>query len=472
MIRLLHAYFPRRILFLGVSEVCLVSLAFLTATLARLGAGGAGRVFNDQHGSIKIFVMSVAIVSCMHSFDLYDTSILSNRREVFIRLAQALGTVYILSVLVYFLYPPLELGRGIFVIGLIFASMLLFFWRGLFSKLNSVPEFAERALIFGEGPLAELLETEFESRPELGLRVVGRVLPSNNGNYQRDSERAEILGDPHITDVVDELLYAVKSLRATRIVVAMGDRRGKLPVDALLSLKCRGLQVQDGVEAYEAITGKVPIESVRSGWLLFSPGCHASRLHLFYKRGASILISIFGLLLTLPLLPFIILAIKVTSAGPALYRQKRVGRDGSIYNCYKFRTMRPDAEADIGATWAMDDDPRVTTVGRFLRLSRMDEIPQLWNVLRGDMSLVGPRPERPEFVDMLNKEIPYYHLRHTVRPGITGWAQVRYKYGSSIEDAKEKLRYDLFYIKNMSLGLDVLVFLQTFKVILWGNGAK
>ena len=197
MIRLLHAYFPSRTLFLGVSEACLISLAFLTATLARLGAGGAGRVFNYQHGSLKILVMSIAIVICMHYFDLYDTSILSNRREVLIRLTQALGTVYSLSVLVYFLYPPLELGRGIFVIGLLFAAMLLFFWRGLFSKINSVPEFADRALIFGEGPLAELLETEFESRPELGLRVVGRVLPSSNGtgNHHGGYEPVEFVGD-------------------------------------------------------------------------------------------------------------------------------------------------------------------------------------------------------------------------------------------------------------------------------------
>lgn len=472
MIRLLHTYFPRRILFLGVSEACLVFLAFLTATLARLGSGDAGRVFNSQHGSLKILVMSVGIVICMHYFDLYDTSVLSNRREASIRLIQALGTVYSLTVLLYFLYPPLELGRGIFVIGLVFASMLLFFWRGLFLKVNSVPEFAERALIFGEGPLAELLETEFESRPELGLRVVGRVLPGNNGNHHGSHQPGESLGDPPMTDASDCLSSTIKHFRATRIVVAMGDRRGKLPVDALLSLKCRGLQVQDGVEVYEAITGKVPIESIRLGWLLFSPGCHASRFYLAYKRSASIVVSIVGLLLTLPLLPFIILAIKLTSTGPVLYRQKRVGRDGAVYNCYKFRSMRADAEADTGPTWAADEDPRITRVGRFLRITRMDEIPQLWNVLRGDMSLVGPRPERPEFVNTLDKEIPYYNLRHTIRPGITGWAQVRYKYGSSIEDAKEKLRYDLFYIKNMSAGLDLLILLQTIKIILLGRGAK
>jgi exopolysaccharide biosynthesis polyprenyl glycosylphosphotransferase len=206
--------------------------------------------------------------------------------------------------------------------------------------------------------------------------------------------------------------------------------------------------------------------------LLFSPGYFASRIFLAYKRAASVAISIAGLLLTLPLLPFAVLVIKLTSPGPVLYRQRRVGRGGVVFHCYKFRTMRADAEADTGPTWARDDDERITRVGRFLRQTRIDEIPQLWNVLKGDMSLVGPRPERPEFVEGLSREIPYYYLRHSIRPGITGWAQIRYRYGNSVEDAKEKLRYDLYYIKNMSMGLDALVFFNTIKIILLKRGAK
>lgn len=414
----------------------------------------------------------MAVVTCMYYFDLYDSSILGNRREVLIRLTQVLGIVYCLMALLYYIYPPLELGRGISIIGLLFVAMALFFWRGLFSKINGIKEFANRALILGDGPLAEILQLEFESRPELGLRVVGRITAIGNGNHLLSSDPAHPSCDPSGTDIFEDLSSTIKRLRANRIVVAMADRRGKLPVDLLLALKCRGLLVQDGVDVYEAITGKVPIESIRLGWLLFSPGCHASRLHLAYKRTASVIVSIIGLILSLPLLPFIILAIKLTSTGPILYRQKRVGRDGIVFNCYKFRTMRADAEADIGPTWALDDDPRITPTGKVLRATRMDEIPQLWNVLTGDMSLVGPRPERPEFVGALIQEIPYYNLRHTIRPGITGWAQIRYKYGSSIEDAREKLCYDLFYIKNMSLGLDLLVFFQTIKVILLSKGAK
>jgi len=468
---LLHAYFPARTLFLWISETCLISCAFLAATVARLGPGAAASMLNYQHGTLKIIGVSAAVIICMYYFDLYDSSVLGNWREVLIRLTQVLGTVYSVSVFVYYLYPPLELGRGIVVIGLIIVAMLLLFWRRLFFVMNSVPEFAGRVLILGESPLVEFLQHEYESRPELGLRVVGRVLAVGNGKNHAICSSSESSGDFE-ADTGEILSRAIEILRANRIIIAMDDRRGKLPVELLLSLKCCGVRVQDGVEVYETLTGKVPIESVRLASLLFSPGCYASRLHLFYKRSASILVSTIGLLLSLPLLPFIVLAIKVTSPGPILYRQRRTGRGGLVFHCYKFRTMWADAEADTGPAWAMDDDPRITPVGKFFRKSRMDEIPQLWNVLRGDMSMVGPRPERPEFVEQLSREIPYYKLRHTVRPGITGWAQIRYKYGSSVEDSKEKLRYDLFYIKNMSLGLDLLTFFSTIKIILLGRGAK
>ena len=285
-------------------------------------------------------------------------------------------------------------------------------------------------------------------------------------------ERRSLTGasDGTITD--DELPTAVGSQQVNRVIVALDDRRGRLPVEVLLSMKSRGVRVQDGTEYYEQITGKIPIESLRLGTLLFSSGFRLSRFLVVYKRVASIVVSTVGLILSLPLLPFVALAIKLGSPGPLLYHQRRVGKDDAVFYCHKFRTMRADAEADIGPAWATDDDPRITLVGGFLRMTRLDEIPQLWNVLKGDMSLVGPRPERPEFIAWLKHEIPFYNLRHTVRPGITGWAQIRYKYGNSVEDAKEKLRYDLFYIKNMSPGLDALIFLDTIKTILLGRGAR
>jgi sugar transferase (PEP-CTERM system associated) len=472
LIRVLHAYFPTRTLVLWISEACLISFAFLAASVARLGIAPAATMLNYEHGSLKIFVVSAVLIACMYYFDLYDSSVLGNRREMLIRLAQVLGTVYIALALLYYFYPPLELGRGIFFVGLVFVAILLIFWRRLFVAMNSVTDFADRALILGEGPIAELLQRECELRPEFGLRVVGRVLPVGSRNNYGERSHGESSRDLFGLDMDDILPRAIKIFRANRIVVAMDDRRGKLPVELLLSMKCRGVQVHDGVEIYETITGKVPIECIRLASLLFSPGCYASRFHLFYKRFASVLVSIVGLLVGLPLLPFIVIAIKCSSPGPVLYRQKRVGRDGIVFHCFKFRTMRADAEADTGPTWALDDDPRITRVGKFLRQTRMDEIPQLWNVLMGDMSLVGPRPERPEFVTGLSRDIPYYYLRHAIRPGITGWAQIRYRYANTVEDSKEKLRYDLFYIKNMSMGLDLLIFLNTIKVIILGTGAK
>jgi sugar transferase (PEP-CTERM system associated) len=472
LIRFLNAHFPSRTVFLGISEACLITLTFVAATIARLGAANANFTLSYQSGSIKIVVLSAVFMICMYYFDLYDSSIMGNRREVAIRFVQVLITVYAVLAVLYYLFPTLELGRGIFQIGFALVAMILWFWRRLFSAINRAPQLAERTLIFGEGPLVEQLMREFESRPELGVRVVGRVLDDSKGKDPGGSNWSMVSDDPFGTELDGNISQAVRLLRANSIIIAMGERRGKLPVGLLLSLKSRGVRVQDGTEVYEAVTGKVPVESIRLGWLLFSPGCYASRLFLFYKRLGSVLIPIIGLVVSLPLLPFIVLAIKVTSPGRILYRQKRVGRNGIVFDCYKFRTMREDAEADTGPTWAGDDDPRITPVGRFLRQSRLDEIPQLWNVLKGDMNVIGPRPERPEFVDQLNQVIPHYQFRHSVRPGITGWAQVRYKYGSSVEDAKEKLCYDIFYIKNMSVGLDLLVLFHTAKVILLGRGAK
>jgi sugar transferase (PEP-CTERM system associated) len=472
LIRLLHAYVPKRTLLLGISEACLITLALVASALARLGAGEARFMLTYQYGSLKILFVSVAFLTCMYYFDLYDSAIVSNRREALVRLVQVLGVAYIALGLLYYLYPPVKLGRGIFHLGFLFVGLLLLAWRRLFSIINSTQRLAERVVILGEGSLAQSLRHEIEMRPELGIRVAVPAQMRAIGDRHANNEIGGVPVMPSQTSFCEDLAVGGLFRGIDRIVVAMEERRGKLPVDLLLSLKNRGVQVQDGNDVYESITGKVPIESIRLSWLLFSPGSHASRLFLFYKRSASVVISIVGLLLSLPLLPFVILAIKLSSPGRILYWQNRVGRDDKVFRCYKFRTMRSDAEADSGPMWAEDDDPRVTRVGRFLRKTRIDEIPQLLNVFRGDMSLVGPRPERPEFVAALNGKIPYYHLRHSVRPGITGWAQILYKYGSSVEDAKEKLRYDLYYIKNTSVGLDLLILLNTIKIVLLGRGAK
>jgi sugar transferase (PEP-CTERM system associated) len=472
LIRLLNAYIPKRTLLLGISEACLITLALMASALARLGPERASYMLTYQYGSLKILFVSVAFFTCMYYFDLYDSTIVSNEREVVVRLIQVLGVAYLALGLLYYLYPPVQLGRGIFNIGFILVGLLLLLWRRLFSVINSTAGLAEQVVILGDGALAESLVREIETRPELGIRVAGRAQISAIGEQHVNPDDAEMPITLSQTSFCEELAVSPQIRSIDRIVVAMEERRGKLPVNLLLTLKNRGVRVQDGNDVYESITGKVPIESIRLSWLLFSPGSHTSRLFLLYKRFASIVISIVGLLLSLPLFPFVILAIKLSSPGRIFYWQDRVGREGRVFRCYKFRTMRADAESDTGPIWAEHDDPRITRVGRFLRKTRMDEIPQLVNVLKGDMSLVGPRPERPEFVAELNEKIPYYHLRQSVRPGITGWAQILYRYGSSVEDAKEKLRYDLYYIKNSSAGLDLLILLNTIKIVLVGRGAK
>lgn len=471
MIRLLHAHVPSRIVFLAISEACLVALAFLAATVARLGKTDAALMLTYEQGFLKIFLLSAAFIICMYYFDLYDSSILRNSREVFTRFVQVLGIVSIVLACVYYIYPSLELGRGIVIIGLGILTVVLSVWRRLFLAVNSFAKLAERTVIFGDEPSSSRLLRELQSRPELGLLVIGSILAGEDGSYElkRQGISDWRISDGKFTD--QELPDLIDLQKVKRIIVALDDRRGKLPVKQFVAMKGQGIRIQDGLEFYEQVTGKIPIESLRLGVLVFSSGFHLSRFLMIYKRAGSILTSTIGFVLSLPFLPLIAIAIKLSSPGPLFYRQKRVGRKGAIFYCYKFRTMRADAEADTGPTWAGDDDPRITPVGRFLRSTRLDEIPQLWNVLKGDMSLVGPRPERPEFTEWLKQEIPFYYLRDTVRPGITGWAQTRYKYGNSLEDAKEKLRYDLFYIKNMSPGLDVLIFLNTVGTILFGRGA-
>ena len=462
MIRLLNAYFPARTLFLGISEACLVTLAFVAATIARLGANEASLMLNYEQGFLKISVVAALFIICMYYFDLYDSSVLANLREVITRVIQVLGTVCILLAVLYYVYPPLELGRGIFLIGFVLVAVLLLFWRRLFVKLNSLPRFAERALILGDGELAGSLKRELKSRSELGIRLVGELNIADDWNGKPTSAQERI----------EEFLHSVASFRPNCVIVAMADRRGKLPVEALLQLKSQGVRVRDGVDMYEAVTGKVPIESLRLSWLLFSPGFRVAGPLLIYERVFSLALCAVGLVLTLPLMVLVALAIRCDSAGPIIFRQKRVGQNGKLFTLYKFRTMVDGADEGGNHRPAEETDNRFTRVGRVLRRIRIDELPQLFNILRGDMHMVGPRPFVPNQERECLEKIPYYRQRWVVRPGATGWAQVNRGYNATIEDNKEKLAYDLYYIKNISIGLDLLILLKTMKILLLGRGAR
>jgi sugar transferase (PEP-CTERM system associated) len=319
-------------------------------------------------------------------------------------------------------------------------------------------------LVVGTGRLARELVIEILRRPELGIAVSGFA-----------DDNPALVGvsivNPKVIGLCSELPRIVAENRVDRVVVELQDRRGRLPIEDLLALKTHGIGIEDATSLYERVTGKIAIENLKPSWMIFNAGFEVSRRMLTQKRIMSILVASAALLLLWPLIPIIMLLIKIDSKGPVFHRQERVGQNGHLFMLWKFRSMVRDAEKNTGAVWASQEDPRVTRVGRLLRRTRLDELPQIYNVLRGDMSLVGPRPERPHFVKELSALIPFYDLRHAVKPGMTGWAQIRYQYGNSVLDSVEKLQYDLFYIKHMSWLLDCLIVFDTVKTVLFRKGS-
>ena len=453
MIRLFKVYYPLRTLVLLAGEALIVWVSFVLGTMLR--SQDSWLLLNVEGGYLKILAVTGIVLLLSHWLDLYDASSLDKNWEQGLRILVVMGFVALALSAVGFLFPGFMPGA---LLGLIILTITLFCWRGAYSWMVKQPFLRERVYVLGTGERAERLVRGLRQRSTLGIEVVGWT-GSIEGELTRES-------------VVSDLLSQARGAGVHRVIVAMPDRRGTLPVEELLDLRLEGVRVEEATSWLEKISGRIEVEQLYPSWLIFAEGLRFSAAFRVLRRVLNFSVALIALLVSLPLLPFIVLAVKLGSPGPALYRQQRVGRRGKVFYCYKFRTMRQDAEADTGATWAADDDPRITRVGKFLRASRLDEIPQLWCVLKGDMHFVGPRPERPEFVEWLSKEIPYYVVRHMVRPGITGWAQVQYKYGNTPEDAREKLQYDLFYIKNASIGLDVLIMFQTIKIVLLGRGAQ
>ncbi|MFZ0773011.1 MAG: TIGR03013 family XrtA/PEP-CTERM system glycosyltransferase [Candidatus Sulfotelmatobacter sp.] len=456
MIRLFKVYYPLRTLVLLAGEALIVWVSFVLGTMLR--NQDSWLLLNVEGGYLKILAVTAAILLLSHWLDLYDSSRLEKNWEQGLRILLVLGFVALALSALGFLFPQFMPGNGSTLLGLVILTCTLFCWRGAYSWMVKQPFLRERVYVLGTGERAERLVQGLRERATLGIDVVGWT-----GNVEGELTRES---------VASHLLSLARGEGVHRVIVAMPDRRGTLPVEELLDLRLGGVRVEEAMSWLEKIDGKIEVDQLFPSWLIFAEGFRFSGFFRFVRRMLNFLLALIALVFSLPLIPFIVLAVKLGSPGPALYRQQRVGRRGKIFYCYKFRTMRQDAEADTGATWATDNDPRITRVGKFLRASRLDEIPQLWCVLKGDMHFVGPRPERPEFVEWLSKEIPYYGVRHVVRPGITGWAQVQYKYGNTAEDAREKLQYDLFYIKNASIGLDLLIMFQTIKIVVLGRGSQ
>ena len=456
MIRLFKVYYPLRTLVLLAGEAMIVWVSFVVGTMLR--NQDSWLLLNVEGGYLKILAVTAAVLLLAHWFDLYDSSSLSKNWEQSLRILLVLGFVALALSGIGFLFPQFLPGNGSVLLGLIILTCTLFCWRGAYGWMVKQPFLRERVYVLGTGERAERLVNGLRQRSTMGIEVVGWT--------------GDVEGELTRESVASHLLALTRGEGVHRVIVAMPDRRGTLPVEELLDLRLAGLKVEEATSWLEKISGRIEVEQLYPSWLIFAEGFRFGSFFRLVRRLLNFSLALIALVFSLPLLPFIVLAVKLGSPGPALYRQQRVGRRGKVFSCYKFRTMRQDAEADTGATWATDDDPRITRVGKFLRSSRLDEIPQLWCVLKGDMHFVGPRPERPEFVEWLSKEIPYYGVRHVVRPGITGWAQVQYKYGNTLDDAREKLQYDLFYIKNASIGLDMLIVFQTIKIVLLGRGAR
>jgi sugar transferase (PEP-CTERM system associated) len=412
---------------------------------------------------LKALVIAGLCQLCLYYAELYDFRVLSDRRELFVRLLQSLGTTSLILAAIYFWFPFLVIGRGVFVISTVLVISGAIGWRLAFEWFSGHVGTRERLLLVGTNAATVSLARELRARKELGIEIVGFV-DSASGPAAAADQDVDVIG------ALEDIPAIVSGCSVDRVVVSLADARGMLPMDRLLEMKLDGVRFDHLASVYEEFTGKIALENLRPSWFIFSAGFRKTRAFDFCKRALDIAVATVGVILTAPLMVLVALAVRVSSPGPALYHQKRVGLQGRVFTLHKFRSMRDNAEQHTGAQWATEGDTRVTPIGRFLRTTRLDELPQFWNILQGDMSFVGPRPERPEFVRDLTKQIPFYGQRHVVRPGLTGWAQVNFRYGATVADSMEKLQCDLFYIKNVSIALDLFIILKTIQTIVLRRG--
>ncbi|MEA5115744.1 MAG: TIGR03013 family XrtA/PEP-CTERM system glycosyltransferase [Geobacteraceae bacterium] len=449
----------RMILILIAGDI-VCSLSALSIAMLPVTGKVFGLVGQSPGGSFNRVLFTGVLLFSSFVAEVYRDDREMGGKEIAIRIVVALCCSLMFLSSLYYLLPSAKFGRIVLVSALAFFGVIQFAWHVFVRIKSNLPVFAKRVLILGAGPLA---------------KRIGGLISARNSNYILTGYvncTSESVNVPYQSIVGDfENLYeTVKKKKANKVVVSLSERRGVFPLQDMLNCKLSGIEVLDAPSFYEKVTGKLLLENITPSWFIFSHGFRSTLLFRLAKRMIDVVMSLAGLLMFLPFFPVLAVLMRLDSPGPLFFSQERVGEGEKPFTIYKFRTMRQDAEDGTGAVWARRNDPRITKLGSFLRKSRIDEIPQLFNVLLGEMSLVGPRPERPEFVEELKKIIPYYSERHFVKPGVTGWAQVCYPYGSSVEDALEKLRYDLYYTKNISFGLDVRVILKTIGVVLLRRG--
>jgi len=465
MLRILKQYYPIRNALFVVGEALVIYASVLLACIIILGV----ETFSFHlEVVLKTLLITTVCQICLYYNDLYDLRITDSFLELGIRLFQALGVSAILLAIAYFAFPSLVVEEGVFVVSICIIIVFVVSWRFGYQIILNRGLFNQKVVILGHGRLAQNILGEIDWTRDCGYTVEA-MIGELNGNPAETNPAAPLV---KLGRGYQGLRKLVSELRAEKIVVALEERRGGFPTRELLDCRMDGIEVLDGASFYELLTGKLLVEHILPGWLIFSDGFRNPRLRRFIKRGVDLLVSLLMLVLLSPLLVLVALLVKLDSRGPVLFSQERVGENRKLYRMYKFRSMVSDAEEQSGPVWAGDDDARITRIGRFIRMWRIDEIPQLWNVLKGEMSFVGPRPEREYFVEQLDEEVPFYGERFKVRPGITGWAQISYGYGASVEDATQKLNYDLFYIKNLSIFMDLVIIIRTIKIVIFSRGAR
>tara|TARA_R110001592_G_scaffold363375_1_gene686367 strand:- start:7535 stop:8956 length:1422 start_codon:yes stop_codon:yes gene_type:complete len=466
-VRVLNHYLHTKFLFLGTVEFGLLMLAVTSGIeLRNFWSADSSYVYLELP-ILQLSVFAIVMSCCTLAMGVYTSIFREGLTGMLLRTVVAyffLGTASL--TVIYYLFPSIYLGRGVLAFAILFALFFVLIARVMFYKVVDVAQLSRNIVILGAGETAQqLLDKVRPEDADLSFKIFGCVVC---GEGQTLVDKKLIICDPK------DWAVFVKENNISEIIVAPDERRrcegGDIPTDALLDCKLRGIRITEPMEFIERELLKIEVGMLRPSWALFSDGFVYSQLRDFMKRVFDLAVAFFILLIAWPFMLLTAIAVKVESKGPALYRQVRIGLNGKEFSIYKFRSMSQDAEKDGKAVWATKNDARVTRVGAFIRNTRLDELPQLYNVFSGDMSFVGPRPERPQFVEELKQTIPFYDARHRVKPGLMGWAQLKYPYGASVDDARNKLKYDLYYVKNHSFFIDVLIVIQTVEVVLLGKG--
>ena len=458
--------FSSRTIWLILADTAIIYGGIVLALYLRLGIDGVNHELNERNGWSKIVLATLVCLLILYFYDLYDFTVMGNRRELMLGLVQALGIAWALLAFLFYFVPPLFIGRGVSVISVPVVLVLLLSWRILIHYLTGHPDIGEKILIVGTGDAARDTAKSVWERRDAGYRIVGFV--TENG-----SKPKELLPQINLIGSADNLEEIIKQEKINRVVIAVRERRGTFPTETLLKMSLAGdVNIEECTSFFERVTGQVHLDMVRPSWLIFGGRKRDTRLKTFSREVIHRSLALSGLIFSLPIAVLTAILVKIDSKGPIFYEQERVGKNGKTFKVIKFRSMKTDAEKDGKPVWATTDDERTTRVGRVIRKIRVDEIPQFWNIIKGEMSFVGPRPERPHFVSQLAEEIPYYEHRHLTAPGLTGWAQIKHPYGASVADARCKLQYDLYYIKNQSLALDLIIVFETVKTVLFSRGGR